>query len=694
MRIAASFMLAVTPFLLIAAGGGSEEDASCQSPFHVMHVDVRHTESKGVGYQDGYTTLEAFGIYQHNPNFMPFLDLRGHVFNNGKLAGNIGLGERSVISSINHVLGSYIYYDVRQDKHDFTVNQIGPGIELLGRRMEYRINAYFPVGSTKSSSSQPKFHRFNCRANQILLRSKRKFALWGIDSEVGAHLTQSSRHDFYYGMGPYYFNGDSETFWGGKARLYWRYKEYVTLEAYYSYDHVFKNIVQGTLTFSYPFGNKLKRIGRNCPNPNDLALSRAAFTPYRFEIPVTVTGKQTRPAINPVTGQPLRILFVDNTGASGCQGAFTTLAQAQNAARPFDIIYVFPGNGTTQGMNAGIVLQNDQKLFGSGTPQLINTRQGNIRIPAHSAIAPTITNTGDVVTLANNNEVSGLMIQVPGANVGISGVSGITNVNIHDNVIQTNFSGIALDAAGTISVSNNVITGTNATFSDGISVTVINDRPTVLSIVNNRIATVETGIFVQPAAIIDNPPFTNAFITNNTISGFAENGILISNGIANSIFRIVDNSILDTSSLGGSTFGGISLKLGNPNDSGNFLISNNTVLTTTPAEFVNSISINTVNNTPTIAQVIITDNVVLAGPGLGSSGVNVNANLNGTLNTLILNNQVRTALPFTNGINIAGNNGIVNVAGLPQVAAPRVTTSGNVNVVRLPPNLFDIFRLR
>src|ERR1700744_4685428 len=53
-------------------------DTGCRSPFHRMHVGVRHTEARGVGYRDGYTTLEGFGIYDRNPSFMPFLDLRGH----------------------------------------------------------------------------------------------------------------------------------------------------------------------------------------------------------------------------------------------------------------------------------------------------------------------------------------------------------------------------------------------------------------------------------------------------------------------------------------------------------------------------------------------------------------------------------------------------------------------------------------
>ena len=127
-----------------SASDRADRNAACHSPYHRMHFGVRHTEARGVGYKDGYTTLEGFGICDNNPSFMPFLDLRGHVFNNGKLAGNFGIGSRSVLSGINHILGAYLYYDVRQENHSFTINQLSPGIELLGKRMEYRVNRILP----------------------------------------------------------------------------------------------------------------------------------------------------------------------------------------------------------------------------------------------------------------------------------------------------------------------------------------------------------------------------------------------------------------------------------------------------------------------------------------------------------------------------------------------------------------------
>ena len=125
-------------------------EESPNSPSYRSSIGLRFNELKGIGYQKGYTTLESFNLFGLSHSFMPWLDVRGHVFNNGKLAGNIGIGGRSLLSSIKHLLGAFLYYDVRE-AHRLTVHQLSPGLELLGKTMEYRLNGYFPVGKHQSS---------------------------------------------------------------------------------------------------------------------------------------------------------------------------------------------------------------------------------------------------------------------------------------------------------------------------------------------------------------------------------------------------------------------------------------------------------------------------------------------------------------------------------------------------------------
>ncbi len=148
-------------------------------------------------------------------------------------------------------------------------------------------------------------------------------------------------------------------------------------------------------------------------------------------------GKQrvTGPAINPATGEPFFFIFVNNTSHSlgTFESPYPTLLEAQNGSSPNNVIYVFPGDGSTTGMNAGITLQNGQMLLGAASKYSLTTTLGTVSVPALAAYQPVLTNTttAPVVTLANNNVVSGLQISNVNGN-GIYG-AGITNFTATQN---------------------------------------------------------------------------------------------------------------------------------------------------------------------------------------------------------------------------------------------------------------------
>ena len=284
-------------------------------------------------------------------------------------------------------------------------------------------------------------------------------------------------------------------------RLLGRYKEFISLEASYSYDRMFRNIIQGTIGFNYAFGKKLSRKDRNCPQQNDLMLSRAAFAPYRFEIPVVKKVRKNVKAIDPATGKPWQVWFVDNTSRSAgtFQSPFPTLAQAEAASSPNDIIYVFPGDGTTTGMDTGITLQDGQKLFGSSITHKIKTTKGKITIPTFSATPPTITNTTSIVTLANGNEVSGMNIVVNTADIiAIDGTDGINGVTIDRNRISGSVerAGIFVVTAGSVNITNNSLTGPTSAFNGlrGIGITTSDNAFTKINISENLISGYGIGI--------------------------------------------------------------------------------------------------------------------------------------------------------------------------------------------------------
>lgn len=77
------------------------------------------------------------------------------------------------------------------------------------------------------------------------------------------------------------------------------------------------------------------------------------------------------PVLNTSTGSAQKIYIVDNTAASGGDGSnampFNALADAQAAADAHDVIYVRAGDGTSNGMTAGLTLsKTGQRLIGAG----------------------------------------------------------------------------------------------------------------------------------------------------------------------------------------------------------------------------------------------------------------------------------------------------------------------------------------
>lgn len=657
----------------------------CQTPFHVMHVGLRHTEAKGVGYKDGYTTLEGFGIYNENTDVMPFIDLRGHVFDNGKFAGNVGLGGRTFFPSFEHVLGYYLYYDVRQDEHNLTGQQVSPGIELLGNRMEYRVNGYFPVGNRKSRTYHADFDEFD--GHHILIKTKQRRVLTGGDAEVGAHLTQSTKYDVYAGAGPYYFSSSHTSAWGGKVRLLGRFKEYVSLEAAYSYDHLFGSIIQGTVALNLPFGKKIKRKGKDCSSEINLALARAAFSPYRFEIPVIKKVSRKKEAINPATGDPWVVWFVNNTSSSDgtFESPFPTLVQAQNASGPNDMIYVFPGDGTTTGMDMGITLQNGQAFFGSGISHRIKTTKGRITIPAFSNSSPLITNVnGDVVTLASGNQVSGMNILVTAAGTnGIRGV-GINGATINNNAIIGNvdYRGIDIIGFGDVTVKNNhvisLLTPLASTL-NGIFLEVQDGTFMKANISNNFVNGFINAIALGPVA---NPTTArvDATIANNFATNFANDGVFYFTGMPNSTVRILGNAINNTIGTTGGARAGISVSVNNTSDTGTVLIQNNSVATTSANPGTIGI-LTEINNRITHLTANISDNTVLTGSGAGSTGINVRDGAGGTICATITDNTMIHQAAGTNDLQITASGGVINIDDISGNIASEVSISGGVNFV-------------
>jgi len=243
---------------------------------------ISHTEAKGIGYKEGYTTLEAFLTYPNlvHHHWVPFLDLRSHVFNDGKYDSNAGLGLRYLDA---RVWGLNVFYDYRSTHHA-NYNQVGVGIESLGCEWDFRLNSYFPMGRKKSHL----------------------FAMKGLDAEVGTTVTNFNDLSIYTATGPYYFENEGKHAVGGKARASVRCLECLLLELSGSYDHIFKGIVQGKVSLNIPIGplNSI-RGDRPCYNVDTLTLRKKTMQRVERQEIIVIDSKTNKsPAIAPLTDNP------------------------------------------------------------------------------------------------------------------------------------------------------------------------------------------------------------------------------------------------------------------------------------------------------------------------------------------------------------------------------------------------------
>lgn len=535
------FFAAILPLSGFASFQSQEGDyPSC---IHQYRATLRHIESGGIGYKDGYTTLAMFFSPDSSHwRVTPFLDARGHVFDNGKWAANAGVGLRTECHNL--VYGINTYYDYRNVGR-FNSNQIGVGIESLGELFEFRINGYLPIGKKSSSPYDTTFGGFS--GNYLFLSQKYQSAMKGFNAELGFHFGRYNSFNFYAAAGPYYFIGQvARSTWGGKARISATFKDFLRLEISNSYDRTFHNKFQAQLSLSIPFGPNPRGREQDCTcRAVNRVYERLVQPVDRQEIIVVDNARRKNIATDPSTGQPFFFVFVDNTSSSNgtYESPYHSLAQAQENSSPYNIIYVYPGDGTTVGMDSGIALKSNQKFWGSGINHLLQTAQGTISIPAQSSTSPTITNTnidteGNAITLAANNAISGFTITsaINDAIYGIDpqslSVSSCTIQNTGTYAIEAAFPGDA-----SISITNNQFVNNV----NGIFLTL--NGTSTLDCSNNSFEG-QTSISSTPLEVVASGNVFSANVANNIFNNNATGSLRFNlNNVVDANINVLNNTI-------------------------------------------------------------------------------------------------------------------------------------------------------
>lgn len=208
-----------------------------------------YTGGKWLDNEEGYTSLDFFSAdyLSSSSRFNPLIDLRGHCFNNGKLAANLGIGVRYVSKS-HQIYGLNTFFDYRETKWNDHLQQVGVGIEALGEILDFRSNGYFPIGDKTIHSPASKF-RFD---QYVGIRRRFRKAAWGADIEFGKWIksSKSCHYNVYSAVGAYYFSTKSrpQDAWGVEARIKAGLGKYFILEVRGGYDPVYNGSVQVSLS--------------------------------------------------------------------------------------------------------------------------------------------------------------------------------------------------------------------------------------------------------------------------------------------------------------------------------------------------------------------------------------------------------------------------------------------------------------
>ena len=446
----------------------------------------------GVGYRNGYTQMGGFLPLWINDEAFIAPDVRLMVGNNSQVGGNAGAVARLYSPINDRIYGAAGYADVDQSNVYNTYTQGTFGLETLGQYWDLRGNVYWVPGTQDNFVSSgvplcvngtPSFagNNITFTGQQAALREQ---AMGGFDMEFGMPLTQAAPWLRVYG-GAYSYhanqvapapmgadatpipNTKQHNPWGFRARMDAWISDDMLLGVNVTTDPVWGTNVNGVVDFRFSGWKPTRWFPQWTTRDRMLAPWqrnwRIAVEQYGTSVNATVD------AVNPVTGNPYFITFIDNSKTAPGNGTFEhpfTSFNFPNGIPGASVIFVERGNSTLASPYLGTMkLFDNQLLLGQGgpaTPLPLSAAFGNCSVNGNfnlpgldgSGNYPFVSNpaAGPAITLANNNTVAGFNIVHGGGN-GITG-NNVDNFTLR-NLNITGNAGIGIDlvnATGTTTI--------------------------------------------------------------------------------------------------------------------------------------------------------------------------------------------------------------------------------------------------
>ena len=395
------------------------------------------------------------------------------VTNSTQTGVNAGAVARRYVNGLDRIFGVYGYYDNDQNSQNFRYDQLTFGAETLGRWWDARGNVYFQAGSNNNNfisplgvSGNPYYVGHNI---DFLGKQLRDQSMGGADAEVGIPLSPSTPWLRGYSGAYGYRHGDSTTI-GFRGRVEASVSNDMTVGVIVSQDALYGTNVNGTIDFKFS-GYQATRYFPN------LTTRQRMLNPVQRNWRIathTYVQDVNIAAINPETNKPYFITHVDNSKPAGGDGTIEHPYHDLQSSPQADIILVHLGNANTAANSVvgSAVLSNNQRLLGDGIRSFVDltAHYGNTTIDGIFGLPQTADTgkyafvrnpAGDVVTLANDNEVAALNFANSQGTAITNTANGSHNFYLHNLEITGNTGkGIALSSASGVGIINNINVGT------------------------------------------------------------------------------------------------------------------------------------------------------------------------------------------------------------------------------------------
>lgn len=408
-----------------------------------------HHHTEGYGEEAGKT---AFGLSKtlQFDQFALFADGSYRIDDDGNSSASGGGGVRFLyadwLAGSERILGANFWYDC--DDQDRFYEQLGLGLESLGDRWDFRVNANIPLGRKEFQGERTfltrtlRFREHHLVQDFLLYRES---AMHVVEAEAARRLGQ--RNIWAFGGG-YYLDGGGKQAVGGKAGLRGYAAQDLALSLTISHDPVFDTTVMFGLSWFFD----LTARGRARMAPATMADRLREPVQRNDYVAVWKRWDRRTQTFTDADGHPLYFVHADSNAAAGGDGTFetpfATLLAAQNGSSPGNYIFLH-SDSVFEGQS--ITLKNSQKLLGDGVAgghQVVTSERGTVRLPSVAGDVPVIRNApGTAVALADHNLVSGIRIEG-----GVHGIAGTNNATI-DRVAVEETTGYALNlqnAAGNL----------------------------------------------------------------------------------------------------------------------------------------------------------------------------------------------------------------------------------------------------